>query len=67
MSLIRMLIKWHIFVFFLLALITRNRRILKGYVGIHLMGAAIVASLWFIIKGPEQCLLKFLASSGSKN
>lgn len=50
MSLIKMLVKWHIFVFVLLAILTRNRRILKGYVGIHLIGAAILAVLWYLIR-----------------
>ncbi len=59
MKLIKMLIKWHIFVFILLAVLTRNSRVLKGYVGIHLIGAAILAGLWFMIKRPKQCLPDF--------
>lgn len=50
MNLIKMLIKWHIFVFILLSILTRNRRILKVYVGIHLIGAAILAVLWYLIR-----------------
>ncbi len=52
MSLIKMLIKWHIFVFVLLAFLTRSRRILKAYIGIHLIGAAILAVLYYLIRMP---------------
>lgn len=53
---IKMLIKWHIFVFILLAILTRNKRILKAYIKFHLFGAAILASLWFMMKRPCKCV-----------
>lgn len=49
---IKMLIKWHIFVFIVLAILTGNKRILKAYVGIHLIGAAVLAILWYLIRMP---------------
>ncbi len=55
MKLVKMIIAWHIFVFVMLALLTRNKRILKGYVGIHLIGALILAGLWHVIKRPQNC------------
>jgi hypothetical protein len=56
MKLIKMLIKWHILVFILLALLTRNKRILKAYIKIHLLGAAVLAVLWFAMKRHHRCL-----------
>ncbi len=67
MSLIRMLIRWHVFVFALLAILTRNTRILKGYVGIHLIGAVIVAVLWLIINGPEETIQKLMSHPRSES
>ena len=50
MKLIKMLITWHVFVLTLLALLTRNKRILKAYIKLHLFCGAVLGSLWFIVK-----------------